>query len=100
MKRLIVLATGLNGSPQKWQPLLERLHEEELMIDSQWLTFNHCGFWNFDAFGKFFTKSIETLSLELKAKIEQHWLAAVASGEPFDDIICIGHIAILNRMWG
>ena len=91
MKRLIVLATGTDGSPQKWRPLLNQLHEEDLIAGSKWLTFNHCGFWNFHAFSKFFTKSIETLSLELKSKIEQHWQAAVVSGEPFDDIICIGH---------
>ena len=91
MKRLIVLATGLNGSPQKWRPLLERLREEELIVGSKWLIFNHCGFYDIHGFSKFFTKSIERLSLELKAKIEQYWLAAVASDEPFDDIICIGH---------
>lgn len=91
MKRLIVLATGTDGSPQKWRPLLNQLQEEDLIAGSKWLIFNHCGFWNFHAFSKFFTKSIETLSLELKSKIEQHWQAAVVSGEPFDDIICIGH---------
>ena len=83
MKRLVVLATGLNGSPKKWNPLLERLRREDLLVDS--------GFWNFSAFIKFFTKSIEVLSLELKAEIEQRYLAKLVNGEPYDDIICIGH---------
>ncbi len=91
MKRLIVLATGLNGSPKKWDPLLRQLKEEEEFSGSDWLIFNHYGFWNFRSFSHFFTHSIETLSLELKARIEQHWIAAIATDEPYDDIICIGH---------
>lgn len=91
MKRLVVLATGAFGSPKKWNPLLERLRREDLLEGSDWLIFNHCGFWNFPAFSKFFTRSIEVLSLELKAKIEQYYLAALANGETYDDIICIGH---------
>ncbi|MBD1847665.1 hypothetical protein H6F89_30560 [Cyanobacteria bacterium FACHB-63] len=91
MKRLIVLATGLNGSPQKWSFLLKQLNEEEEFAGSDWLVFTHCGFWNFLAFSNFFTQSVETLSLELKARIEQYWIAAIASGEPYDDVICVGH---------
>ena len=91
MKRLVVLATGSFGSPQKWNPLLERLRREDLLEGSDWLIFNHCGLWNFHALSKFFTSSIEVLSLELKAKIEQYYLAALANGETYDDIICIGH---------
>lgn len=91
MKRLIVLATGLNGSPQKWNFLLKQLSEEEEFSGSDWLVFNHYGFWNFRAFSNFFTQSVETLSLELKARIEQYWIAAIASGKPYDDVICIGH---------
>ncbi|MCY7333096.1 MAG: alpha/beta hydrolase [Pseudanabaena sp. CAN_BIN31] len=91
MKRLVVLATGTFGSPKKWNPLLERLSKEDLLEGSDWLIFNHCGLWDFRAFRKFFTKSIELLSLELKAKIEQYYLAALANGEPYDDIIFIGH---------
>jgi hypothetical protein len=91
MKKLVVLTTGLYGSPKKWNPLLKRLRREDLLKDSDWLIFNHCGLWNFRAFSKFFTKSIGILSLELKAKIEQKYLEALASGEPYDDIICIGH---------
>jgi triacylglycerol esterase/lipase EstA (alpha/beta hydrolase family) len=91
MKRLIVLATGLNGSPQKWNSLLKRLHEEEEFMGSDWLVFDHYGFWNFRVFSNFFTQSIETLSLELKARIEQHWIAALSSGKPYEDVICIGH---------
>jgi hypothetical protein len=91
MKRLVVLATGAFGSPEKWNPLLEQLRREDLLEGSDWLIFNHCGFWNFSAFSKFFTRSIEVLSLELKAKIEQYYLAALANGETYDDIICIGH---------
>ncbi|HEY9853291.1 MAG TPA: hypothetical protein V6D28_27715 [Leptolyngbyaceae cyanobacterium] len=91
MKRLIILVTGIDGAPQKWEPLLKQLHAEDLTASNKWLIFNHCGFWKLHAFSKYFTKSIETLSLDLKGKIEQYWLEAVASGEPFDDIICIGH---------
>lgn len=91
MKKLVVLTTGLYGSPDKWNPLLERLRREDLLKGSDWLIFNHCGLWNFRAFSKFFTKSIEVLSLELKAKIEQYYLNALDRGEPYDDIICIGH---------
>lgn len=91
MKRLIVLATGLNGSPQKWNFLLKQLNEEKEFSSSDWLVFNHYGFWDFRAFSNFFTQSVETLSLELKARIEQYWIAAIASGEPYDDVICIGH---------
>lgn len=91
MKRLVVLATGSFGSPKKWNPLLERLRREDLLEGSDWLIFNHCGLWNLRAFSKFFTRSIEVLSLELKAKIEQYYLAALANGETYDDIICIGH---------
>lgn len=65
--------------------------EEEDFSGCDWLFFKHYGFWNFGAFSNFFTQSIETLSLELKARIEQYWIAAVASGEPYDDVICIGH---------
>lgn len=91
MKRLIVLTTGTNGSRHKWSPILERLHREDLLRNSDWLIFNHCGFWDFQAFKKFLTKSIEELALELKAKIEEKYLAALNSDEPYDDIICIGH---------
>ena len=91
MKRLIVLATGLNGSPQSWDFLLKQLSQEEEFAGSDWLIFSHYGFWNFRAFSNFFTKSVETLSLELKARIEQYWVAATASGNPYDDVICIGH---------
>lgn len=91
MKRLIVLVTGSNGSPQKWQPLLEQLHKEDLLADSKWLIFNSYGFGNIHALSNYIAKSLETLSLELKAEIEQHWLTAVVRGEPFDDIICMGH---------
>jgi len=91
MKRLIVLVTGLGGSPKKWNPLLKQLEAEEEFSSSDWLIFNHYGFWDFRAFSNFFTQSVETLSLELKARIEQYWIAAIASGEPYDDVICIGH---------
>lgn len=91
MKRLVVLTTGLYGSPKKWNPLLERLRSEDLLEGSHWLIFDHCGFWSFRAFSNFFTRSIEVLSLELKAKIEQYYLAELTNGEPYDDIICIGH---------
>jgi pimeloyl-ACP methyl ester carboxylesterase len=91
MKRLIVLATGLNGSSKKWNPLLKQLKQEEQFFNSDWLFFDHCGLWSFNSFSKFFTKSIDTLSIELKARIEQYWIAAITAGEPYEDIICIGH---------
>lgn len=91
MKRLIVVATGINGSPRKWSPLLKRLGEEADLADSEWLIFHHYGFWNWQAFGNIFTQSVADLSLELKARIEQRWVGAITNGQPYDEIICIGH---------
>ncbi|MBD2502703.1 esterase/lipase family protein [Anabaena azotica] len=91
MKRLIVLATGIDGSPKKWNLLLKQLKEEEEFSGSDWLVFTHYGSWNLRALKTFFTHSIETLSLELKAEIEQCWIESIASGEPYEDVICIGH---------
>lgn len=91
MKRLVVLAAGLNGSPRKWNTLLEQLGQEDELAGSDWLVFNHYGFWNWRAFKYFFTHSVEQLALELKARIEQQWVAAIASGEPYEEVICIGH---------
>jgi pimeloyl-ACP methyl ester carboxylesterase len=91
MKRLIVLATGLNGSPKKWNLLLKQLKEEEEFSGSDWLIFTHYGFWNSRAFSNFFTASVEALSLNLKARIEEKWIEAIDSGESYEDIICIGH---------
>ena len=88
MKRLVVLVTGLDGSQKKWQPLIERLHKEEMLAGSDFLVFDHCGFWSPGALKKCFTESIESLALDLKAKIER---CIIASPEPYDDIICIGH---------
>jgi pimeloyl-ACP methyl ester carboxylesterase len=88
MKRLVIVATGLDGSPKKWQPLLARLREEEAFIGSDWLIFHHCGFWNLRAFRKYFTHSIATMALDLNAKVEAY---CVAAGQPYDEIICIGH---------
>lgn len=91
MKRLIVLATGVNGSPKQWNFLLKQLEKEEEFADSEWLVFSHYGFWNIRSFSNFFTKSIETLSLELKAKIDQKWLYSDRTNEPYEEVILIGH---------
>lgn len=91
MRRLIVVVTGSNGSPRKWSPLLKRLGEEAELADSEWLVFHHYGFWNWQAVGNILTQSVEDLSLELKARIEQRWVGAIANGRPYDEIICIGH---------
>lgn len=91
MKRLIVLATGLNSSRKKWSYLLRQLNQEEELSNSDWLIFSHYSLHDLRTLGNFLTQSIETLSLELKARIEQYWIAAAASGETYDDIICIGH---------
>jgi pimeloyl-ACP methyl ester carboxylesterase len=91
MKRLVIVATGLDGSPQKWQPLLARLREEEAFIGSDWLIFHHCGFWNLRALRKYFTHSIATMALDLNAKVEAYCVAAIDSGQPYDEIICMGH---------
>ncbi len=88
MKRLVVLVTGIDGSPKKWRPLANRLRQEALLAGSDFLLFDHCGFWNIQAFRIWFQESIETLSVELKTKIERY---VITSPEPYDDIICIGH---------
>lgn len=88
MKRLIVLVAGLNSAPKEWYPLANRLRREALLEGSDFLIFDHCGCWNLQALRKCFTESIETLAIDLKAKIER---CVIASPEPYDDIICIAH---------
>jgi hypothetical protein len=91
MRRLVVIATGINVRSKKWQPLLMQLQQEQEFADSEWLVYSHYGWWNVRAASKFFTQSLERVALNLKGKIEQYWIAAIENGKPYDDVILIGH---------
>jgi pimeloyl-ACP methyl ester carboxylesterase len=91
MRRLVVIATGINVRSKQWQPLLMQLLQEQEFADSEWLVYSHYGWWSVRTASKFFTQSLETVALDLKAKIELAWIAAMENGKPYDDVILIGH---------
>ena len=80
MKRLIVLAPGLNTSIDEWKELKDRLNQEKNLIGSIWLDFKYKN--------KLYSRgNPQHIAIELRALIDQKWKAI----GPFDDVILVGH---------
>jgi alpha-beta hydrolase superfamily lysophospholipase len=80
MATLIVVVPGLSTSLSAWKPLIQRLKQEPALSDAHW-------FWCEHRKSAHSFASASKLSNELRAKIDQEWIAR----GPFDAVVLVGH---------
>jgi pimeloyl-ACP methyl ester carboxylesterase len=84
MKRLIVCVPGLDGSTTSWNPLLERLCEEDSLKGAAVMRFNHDCRWYSTDFAK-------VMSNNLLAQVNAEWEDQKDRGEEYDDVCFMAH---------
>jgi hypothetical protein len=80
MSRLIVVVPGLGLGLQGWKDLIDRLNGEDALEKPRWLLWDHHQKW-------YSIADPYQLAIDLRAQIDQEWLAR----GPFDDLVLVGH---------